>query len=141
MRPAIPPALAALVMQSGETIRGDFFIDCTGFRGLLIEQTLKAGFEDWSALPVRGAFAFLSETYRRRAARRVTRWPSGHCPSFGLAARCEPSARRADPAPRRVAFRKLTLSADQPCPEYGPGNWRKRAFFSSIALISPTNSC
>jgi tryptophan halogenase len=39
--------IEALVMASGERIEGDFFIDCTGFRGVLIEQTLKAGYEDW----------------------------------------------------------------------------------------------
>lgn len=38
----------ALVMESGERIGGDFFVDCSGMRGLLIEQTLKAGYEDWS---------------------------------------------------------------------------------------------
>ena len=40
--------IEAVVMESGETVAGDFFIDCSGMRGLLIQQTLQVGYEDWS---------------------------------------------------------------------------------------------
>ncbi len=41
-------AISGLKMENGEVISGDFFIDCTGFRSLLMNGALDVGFEDWS---------------------------------------------------------------------------------------------
>jgi tryptophan 7-halogenase len=42
--------LDELVFSDGSRMQADLFIDCSGFRGVLIEQTLKTGYLDWSAL-------------------------------------------------------------------------------------------
>lgn len=57
--------ITALVLESGQRIEGDLFLDCTGFRALLIGEALDIGYDDWTHyLPCDAAIAVQTASVR-----------------------------------------------------------------------------
>ena len=60
-------AIEALRFTDDSSLHADLYIDCSGFRGVLIEQALGTGYVDWSALlPCDRAVAFPSTSHPGR---------------------------------------------------------------------------
>ena len=50
--------ISGLLLSDGQVLRADLYLDCSGFRGLLIEGALQTGYTDWRAhLPCDRAIA------------------------------------------------------------------------------------
>lgn len=67
--------IAAVVLENGQRVEGDFFIDCSGFRSLLLGQTLGVPYQSWqrwllcdSAIAVPSASAGPPDPYTRSTA-------------------------------------------------------------------------
>ncbi|WP_337879683.1 tryptophan halogenase family protein [Rheinheimera sp.] len=72
--------IRSVQLESGLVLDAELFIDCSGFRGLLIEQSLQTGYEDWSHwLPCDSAWAVPSERGDLTPYTRSTALSAGWC--------------------------------------------------------------
>lgn len=57
--------IESLLIDDGSVLDGEFFVDCTGFRALLIGEALGVGYDDWThLLPCNRAIAAQTEAVR-----------------------------------------------------------------------------
>ena len=110
--------VASVRLASGEVVAGDLFVDCSGFRALLIGEAMESPYEDWSQwMPCDSAWAVPTERadgpltpYTRSTAREAGwqwRIPLQHRTGNGYVF----SSRFIDPDD---ALRTLTASLDAP---------------------------
>jgi len=75
--------LTGVTLTDGRALSAEFFVDCSGFRGLLIEGALKTGYEDWThwlpcdravAMPCAHAQGPLNPTPYTRSTAREAGW-------------------------------------------------------------------
>jgi tryptophan halogenase len=104
----------AVELAGGQTVEGDFFIDCSGFRSLLLGQALGVGFDDWTHwLPCDRAIAVPTErTAPLVPLTRATAHPAGWQWRIGLQHRTGngivyPSAWLGDDEAERVLMANL----------------------------------